>query len=97
MESHERRNSSRIASQGERIAIQLIDELLPSPAAPSPRAGLTTAEIIDISTGGIGLRTTIPLEMGQKILLVADGRERQGIVAWVSQNGKEYRAGIQFI
>ena len=97
MESRERRNSSRIASPGERIAIQLINELLPSPAPHSSRSGLTTAEIIDISSGGVGLRTTIPLEMGQKILLVADGRERHGIVAWVSQNGKEYRAGIQFL
>lgn len=97
MEVHERRSSSRIASLGERIAIQLLNESLPPAASHSPRTGLTTAEIIDISAGGVGLRTTIPLEMGQKVLLVAEGRERSGIVAWVSQIGKEYRAGVQFL
>lgn len=97
MDYQDRRKSPRFASRGETILLRLIPAWWPTPAPATPPPEELPAEIIDLSSGGLGVRTARPLEMAQKLRLLSDGREREGIVVWVSRNNTEYRAGIQFL
>lgn len=54
--------------------------------------------IIDISDGGMGIRTHYPLEPGGHLNFEEEAGHREGVVKWCNpvDEGKAYRAGIQF-
>jgi hypothetical protein len=56
--------------------------------------------ITDISDGGMGIRIDYPLEPGRRLSFEEEeAGHREGIVMWCAplQEGKAYRAGIQFV
>ena len=56
-----------------------------------------TAEIINISHGGVGLITSFPVTTGNVITFTEGFPEKKGIVRWSTKNTPKYRAGIKFI
>ena len=61
---------------------------------------LLKAEVVDISEGGIGIRTRFPLEPAQTLMFTEEQTpHRTGIVRWarMEENDAICRAGVQFI
>lgn len=55
-------------------------------------------DIIDISEGGVGLKTDYPLEPGYMIRFPAETKHSVGIVKWSMPIGSgSYRAGVEFV
>ncbi|NCO84372.1 MAG: hypothetical protein COZ31_04275 [Nitrospirae bacterium CG_4_10_14_3_um_filter_44_29] len=55
---------------------------------------------IDISEGGIGIKTDYPLEPGHVLRLQNSGLPKQvGVVRWSANNGSKviYRVGVKFV
>ena len=55
------------------------------------------AQIVDASTGGMGVRTDLPLPPGQTFRFDDDDENNEGIVRWSMVFENRFRAGIQFI
>lgn len=55
-----------------------------------------TADIVDISEGGIGIETDYPLEMGHAVHFT-NGISEIGVVRWSVRREAGYRAGIAFL
>jgi CheY-like chemotaxis protein len=55
--------------------------------------------MIDISDGGMGMRTDYPLEPGRLLSFSEEVGHKAGIVRWCThlEEGNAYRAGIQFV
>jgi hypothetical protein len=56
---------------------------------------------IDISEGGIGIKTDYPLEPGHVLRLLnnALSHKKVGVVKWSANNGSKviYRVGVKFV
>lgn len=55
------------------------------------------ARIVDLSFGGMGVQTDMPLPPGQTLRLDNDGGTNSGIVRWSMVFENRFRAGIQFV
>lgn len=60
------------------------------------RSGLV-ADIIDISEGGIGIRTSFPVSVGNVLRFEEDFQKRKGIVTWAEKNAYKYRSGVKYL
>ena len=55
------------------------------------------AWIVDLSPGGIGVQTEMPLPPGQTLSLDNEGGTNRGVVRWSMVFENRFRAGIQFV
>lgn len=56
------------------------------------------ADVVDISDGGIGIRTGYPIEPGHVLRFYNGLPHNIGIVRWtIKHDGNSYRAGIMFV
>ncbi|MGD8352779.1 MAG: PilZ domain-containing protein, partial [Pseudomonadota bacterium] len=55
------------------------------------------ARIVDLSSGGIGVQTDLPLPPGQVFHLDRDEERKKGVVRWSMVFENRFRAGLQFI
>ena len=55
------------------------------------------AQIVDLSLGGMGVRTDLPLSPGQKLHFDNKEGTNNGIVRWSMVFENRFRAGIQFV
>ena len=53
--------------------------------------------MVDVSAGGLGVRTDLPLPPGQRFSFQDDTSSNEGIVRWSMVAENHFRAGIQFI
>ncbi|MDR9501569.1 MAG: response regulator [Desulfurivibrionaceae bacterium] len=75
------------------MEIALVDAQGRNPPPPS-----TTATSIDISEGGVGLRTCFPLRGSQMISMRSGLSEKMGVVVWNRMGADNTcRAGIRFV
>lgn len=56
------------------------------------------ADIVDISDGGIGIRTDYPVEAGQVLKFDCGLKHNAGIVRWATMHDATmYNAGVMFV
>ncbi len=55
------------------------------------------AEIVNTSEGGLCLKTTTPLEIGNVITFEPSGKRRQAMVKWVLREEGMYIVGVMFL
>jgi len=55
------------------------------------------ADIIDISEGGVGIRTSFPVSIGNVIRFEQDFNRKKGVVTWWEKEAYKYRSGIKYI
>ncbi len=87
----ERRQGARRPQSG-----QVICQSDPEKSYPGIPSRFTT-EFLDVSPGGIGIRTDLPLPPGQTFRFKDDAGANEGIVRWSMVFENRFRAGIQFV
>jgi DNA-binding NtrC family response regulator len=55
------------------------------------------ADIINISEGGVGIRTGFPVAIGNVLRFDQNFQRKKGIVKWWAMDDQRYRAGIKFM
>jgi len=60
------------------------------------RTGLA-ADLIDVSEGGVGIRTTFPVSIGNVLKFGEDFQGKKGVVKWWNRDGYKYRSGIKYV
>jgi hypothetical protein len=60
------------------------------------RSGLV-ADIVDISEGGIGIRTSFPVSVGNVLRFEEDFQKKKGIVKWAEKDAYKYRSGVKYL
>jgi len=60
-------------------------------------SGNFSAEVADVSHGGIGLRTDHPVPPGQRVRFRGETAVWEGIVRWSLVFGSRFRAGVEFV
>lgn len=91
IERKQKRSSERQPRSGQIIFVPDPDGS--HPGIPSRFA----ANIVDVSHGGMGVRTDLPLPPGQIFSFADDTGTNEGIVRWSMVFEDRFRAGIQFI
>lgn len=56
-----------------------------------------SAEVADVSRGGVGIRTHHPVPPGQRICFRGETAVWEGIVRWSLVFGNRFRAGVEFV
>lgn len=56
-----------------------------------------SGDIIDISDGGLGIRTDYPLESGHVLAFHKEIARETGVVQWRARIDESFRVGIRFV
>jgi CheY-like chemotaxis protein len=92
------RPGKRVEERRRWLRSKLFDRLICQPAKDGTChliPGPFSAEITDVSPGGLGIRTDNPVPPGQRIFFQGESFVEDGVVRWSLVLGNRFRAGVQ--